>query len=160
VVRRAPGLTRASGVAKVTGHSTGVQSHGTLDLRSGLARMTTTGHGTAGPFLTDPALALDLVPGATRVVSYGGVEVQGIGTIKYELDVDPAKVLAAAPAGRRSRLEAVLPTKPIYADVFIDTKGRIRRILLPTDLSVPRQYGDSKITNEEMTVDFFGFTAT
>jgi hypothetical protein len=77
----------------------------------------------------------------------------------YELDVDPAKVLAAAPTARRERLAQVLPAKQFYANVFIDTQGRIRRVLLPVDLTVPRQYGDSKITNEEMTVDFFAFGA-
>jgi hypothetical protein len=65
--------------------------------------------------------------------------------------------VAAAPAARRQRLAAVLPDQLFYADVFIDTQGRIRRVLLPLNLSVPRQYGDSKITNEEMTVDFYDF---
>jgi len=52
----------------------------------------------------------------------------------------------------------VLPAKKqFYADVYIDTQGRIRRVLLPADLSVPRQYGHSQITNEEMTVDFYAF---
>jgi hypothetical protein len=157
VVARAPALTRAAGAARVSGNGTGVETSGTIDLRTGVARMTTHGHEVVAPFLTDPALALDVVPGAVRVVSYGGVEVQGTGTIKYELDVDPAKVLAAAPAARRSRLEAALPSKEFYADVFIDTQGRIRRILLPADLDVPRQYGKSQITNEEITVDFFEF---
>jgi hypothetical protein len=160
VVARAPALTRAAGVARVAGNGTGVETAGTLDLRTGVARMTTRGHRAVAPFLSDPALALDVVPGAVRVVSYGGVEVQGTGTIKYELDVDPAKALAAAPTVRRARLRAALPAKQFYADVFIDTQGRIRRILLPADLDVPRQYGKSEITNEEMTVDFFEFSAT
>jgi hypothetical protein len=157
VVGQAPRLTAAAGAAKVAGHGPGVQTTGTIDLRTGLARMTTIGHRSAEPFLTDPGLALAVVPGATRIVSYGGVEVQGIGTIKYELDVDPAKVLAAAPAEQRERLRSVLPSKSFYTDVFIDSSGRIRRILMPVDLNEPRQYGKSQITNEEMTVDFFGF---
>ncbi|MDQ1375610.1 MAG: hypothetical protein QOJ09_2948 [Actinomycetota bacterium] len=142
----------------MAGAASGVQSDGFVDLRTGTPRVTVKGHQQANPFLTDPALAIDLVRGAVRVVTYGGVEVTGVGTIRYELDVDPAKAVAAAPAARRDRLAGVLPaSKPFYADVYIDTQGRIRRVLLPADLSVPRQYGKSQITNEEMTVDFFGF---
>jgi hypothetical protein len=98
------------------------------------------------------------VRGAVRIEPFGGVGVQGVGTMMYELDVDPARVLTAAPATRRDRLTKVLPAKQFYANVFIDTQGRIRRVLLPVDLTVPRQYGDSQITNQEMTVDFYSFT--
>jgi hypothetical protein len=158
VVRRAPDRTEAAGWARVAGAASGVQSDGSVDLRTGVPQVTVKGHQAANPFLTDPALAIDLVRGAVRVVTYGGVEVQGVGTIRFELDVDPVKAIAGAPAARRDRLAKVLPPqKQFYADVYIDTQGRIRRVLLPADLSVPRQYGKSQITNEEMTVDFYGF---
>jgi hypothetical protein len=157
VVGRAPDVTIAAGRAQVTGAAAGVHATGSLDLRTGTPQVAVKGHRPPNPFLTDPALALDVVRGRVRIVPYGGVEVQGVGTIKYELDVDPARVLAAAPTDRRDRLAKVLPSGRFYADVFIDTAGRIRRVLLPADLSVPRQYGKSKVTNEEMTVDFYAF---
>ena len=157
VVGRAPARTEAAGRSKVASFAPGRKGTGTIDLRTGRARVTSAGPGAANPFVSDPALAIDVVRGAVRIEQFGGVGVQGVGTMMYELDVDPAKVLAAAPASRRDRLAAVLPAERFYANVFIDTQGRIRRVLLPVDLTVPRQYGDSKITNEEMTVDFFGF---
>jgi hypothetical protein len=160
VVGRAPAVTEAAGRAKVVSFAPGLQGDGSIDLRTGLARVAAKGPGAANPFVSDPALAIDVVRGAMRIETFGGVGVQGVGTMMYELDVDPAKALAAAPSGRRDRLAKVLPSKPFYADVFIDTQGRIRRVLLPVDLTVPRQYGDSKITNEEMTVDFFDFAGT
>ena len=158
VVGQAPRRTEAAGSAKVASFAPGLQGRGTIDLRAGTAQVAAKGPGAPNPFVSDPALAIDVVRGAVRIESFGGVGVQGVGTMMYELDVDPAKVLAAAPAARRARLDRVLPAKQFYANVFIDTQGRIRRVLLPVDLSVPRQYGDSKITNEEMTVDFFSFT--
>jgi len=157
-VGQAPDRTESAGWAKVAAAASGVQSDGSLDLRTGVPKLTVKGHEEPNPFLIDPALAIDLVRGAVRIFTYGGVEVQGVGTIRYELDVDPAKAVAAAPPDRRERLARVLPAKKqFYADVYIDTQGRIRRGLLPSNLSVPRQYGDSKLTNEEMTVDFFAF---
>lgn len=157
IVRRAPGRTVAQGRAEVAANAPGVQSAGSIDLRTGAPDVRVEGARTPNAFVTDPVLALDVVRGAVRVRHYGGLEVQGVGTIKYELDVDPARALAATPAGRRRRLARVMPSRRFYADVFIDTQGRIRRVLLPVDLAVPRQYGDSKITNEEMTVDFLNF---
>ena len=157
VVGQAPRRTEAAGSAKVASFAPGLRGTGTIDLRTGTARVTSEGPGAANPFVSDPALAIDVVRGAVRIEQFGGVGVQGVGTMMYELDVDPAKAEAAAPAARRARLAAVLPATQFYANVFIDTQGRIRRVLLPVDLTVPRQYGDSKITNEEMTVDFFAF---
>jgi hypothetical protein len=159
VVGRAPEVTEAAGRAKVASFAPARQGDGTIDLRTGVARVAQKGPGAANPFIGDPALAIDVVRGAVRIDTFGGVGVQGVGTMMYEIDVDPAKALAAAPPARRERLATALPATPFYADVFIDTQGRIRRVLLPVDLTVPRQYGDSKITNQEMTVDFFDFTS-
>jgi hypothetical protein len=158
VVGRAPEVTEAAGRAKVASFAPSRQADGTVDLRTGAARVKEKGPGAANAFLSDPALAIDVVRGAVRIDTFGGVGVQGVGTMMYEIDVDPAKAVAAAPITRRDRLAEVLPAKSFYADVFVDTQGRIRRVLLPVDLTVPRQYGDSKITNQEMTVDFYSFT--
>lgn len=159
VVGQAPDVTQAAGRAKVAAFAPALQGEGTIDLRTGVAQVAQKGPGPPNPFVSEPAFAIDVVRGAARIETFGGVGVQGVGTMMYELDVDPAKVLAAAPTARRERLAKVLPATSFYADVFIDTQGRIRRVLLPVDLTDPRQYGDSKITIEEMTVDFFGFAA-
>lgn len=157
VLDRAPGITLAEGRARVLAAGPGMESTGSLDLRTGTAKVTVKGAGEASPFLTDPALALDVVRGVVDIDPFGGLQARGVGTIMYEVDVDPAKALAATPASRRERLAAVLPSTRFYADVFVDSQGRIRRVQLPVDLTTPRQYGDSKITNEEMTVDFYDF---
>ena len=157
VLDRAPDVTWAAGGAQVLAAGPAMESTGSVDLRTGTAKMTVKGVGVASPFLTDPALALDVVRGVVEIDPFGGLQARGVGTIMYEVDVDPAKALAATPAARRERLAAVLPAKRFYADVFVDSQGRIRRVLLPVDLTTPRQYGESKITNEEMTVDFYDF---
>lgn len=157
VLDRAPEVTLAEGRAQVLGAGPGMESTGPVDLRTGTARMTVRGAGTPSPFLTDPTLALDLVRGVVEIDPFGGLQARGVGTIMYEVDVDPAKALAATPVSRRARLAAVLPSKRFYADVYVDSQSRIRRVLLPVDLTTPRQYGESKITNEEMTVDFYDF---
>ena len=157
VVGQAPDLTLAEGRARVLGAAPGVESSGSIDLRTGTADVRVSGAKEASPFLTDPALVLDLVRGVVAIDPFGGLQARGVGTMMYEVDVDPGKVLAAAPAEHRDRLAELLPRERFYADVFIDTQGRIRRVQLPVDLTTPRQYGDSKITNEEMTVDFYDF---
>ena len=157
VLERAPAVTLAEGRARVLGAGPGMESNGSVDLRTGRAQVTVEGAGDPSPFLTDPTLALDLVRGVVAIDPFGGLQARGVGTIMYEVDVDPAKALAATPPDRRARLAAVLPSTRFYADVFVDTQGRIRRVQLPVDLTTPRQYGDSKITNEEMTVDFYDF---
>jgi hypothetical protein len=157
VVGRAPQLTFAAGRALVTGASKGVSSEGPIDLRTGRARMVLRGEGRPGPFLTDPVLALDLVAGAVNIRSYGGVQVQEASAFRYEVDIDPTKALAAAPAARRERLAALLPDDRFFADVFVDGAGRIRRVLLPIDLAVPRPMGDEKRVPDMLTVDFHDF---
>jgi hypothetical protein len=157
VVGQAPELTVAAGRAQVTRAGQGVVTEGPIDLRTGRARMQVTGQGRAQAFLTDPVLALDLVPGAVNVRSYGGVQVQEASAFRYEVDIDPARALAAAPAERRDRLGALLPAEPFFADVFIDGHGRIRRILLPIDLSEPRPMGRQKRIPAMLTIDFHEF---
>lgn len=158
VVGRAPELTLAAGRALVaTAAPGGSQSEGAVDLRSGSTNIEVRGPRPAHPFVAEPALVIDVVRGTVRIKPFGGVGVRDVGTMMYEVDIDPARVLAATPAGRRARLAELLPPGRFYADVFIDTQGRIRRVLLPADLTDPRPYGDSKVTNEEMTVDFYQF---
>ena len=157
VVGRSPELTMAAGRARVTGAGKAVIATGSIDLSTGLARMTTEGEGRPGPFLTDPVLALDLVTGATNIKTYGGVQVQDASAFRYQVDIDPARVLATAPPERRSRLVAALPEGPFFADVFIDGAGRIRRVQLPIDLTAPRPMGDEKRVPDMLTVDFHDF---
>jgi hypothetical protein len=157
VVGKAPQLTFAARRTQVTGASKGVTTEGPLDLQTGRARMVVEGEGRPGPFLTDPVLALDLVAGAVNIRSYGGVQVQKASAFRYEVDIDPAKVLAAAPSDRRARLDAAMPDQLFYADVFVDGAGRVRRVLLPIDLTEPRPMGDSKRIATMLSVDFHDF---
>ena len=84
--------------------------------------------------MREPAATLDLLRGVEAVRSYGGAEVQGIGTKRYEVDIDLAKAIAATPVERRADLHLLDgklgDDKELWADVFVDTQGRVRRILL------------------------------
>jgi hypothetical protein len=157
VVGEAPARTLAAGRATVTGAGKAVVSQGTLDLGTGEADLEVEGEGEAQPWLTDPILAIDAVAGAVNIRSYGGVQVQEASVFRYEVDIDPARALAAVPASRRHRLAAALPEEPFFADVFVDAAGRIRRVLLPLDLSEPRPMGDEKRVPAALTVDFHDF---
>lgn len=157
VVVRAPAVTLAAGRAAVTGAAKAVVTKGSIDLDTGEADLTTEGEGRPGPFLVDPVLVLDLVAGAVNIETYGGVQVQEASAFRYQVDIDPDRALAAAPPNRRPRLAAALPDRPFFADVFIDGAGRIRRVLLPIDLTEPRPMGRDKRVPDMLTVDFHDF---
>jgi hypothetical protein len=157
VVAEAPGRTLAAGSARVAGAGKAVVTTGRLDLATGRADLEVEGRGDPQAWLTDPILAIDAVAGAVNIRSYGGVQVEKASAFRYEVDIDPAKALAAVPAERRARLAAVLPDERFFADVFVDAAGRIRRVLLPLDLSEPRPMGDEKRVAAALTIDFHDF---
>jgi hypothetical protein len=117
----------------------------------------------APPFgVTQPAAVVDLLRGVVHVRAYGGAEVQGEGTKRYEIDVDLAKAMAATPAGARRDVLQLLegrlgPDDKIWGDVFIDGAGRIRRILLPVHTETDRPYGQSQIIPPMVSVDYSDF---
>ena len=45
----------------------------------------------------------------------------------------------------------------VWADVFIDSAGRVRRVLLPAHSDMIRPYGDSQVIPQLVSVDFFDF---
>lgn len=86
--------------------------------------------------LDDPAAALDLLVGARDIGSYGGQEVRGVSTMRYEF---------VARGGAR-------------CDVWIDSVGRVRRLQFPTD----PEHTTTSLSREGVafgvtTVDFFEF---
>jgi hypothetical protein len=112
---------------------------------------------------TDPPGLLALLRGATRVVPYGGVQVRSVGTIRYDvvIDLDLAASRAATPAERTSleQARADLGRATFYANVFVDTEGRLRRIEIPADRKEPRPTDRASFLPRVITVDFVSFRA-
>lgn len=148
VVGAAPDKTVAAARASVSGAGPGVVAEGTVDFVAGTSKVRVEGPKAAGagPELRDPVRVVDLVRGAVEVDPYGGAEVRGASTIRYELEVDPG----------RAQVEG-FGSEPFFADVWIDSDGRIRRVLLPTDKSKPRPAGHDPERLDLITVDFYGF---
>ena len=140
VVRDAPDKTVATRRARVHAAGPGVTSDGTVDFANRRSDVRVQGPqaATAGPELRDPVVVVDLVRSVAEIEPYGGAEVRGVSTIKYELEVDYQ--------GER-----------FFADVWIDGDGRIRRVLVPTDKAKDRPKRDDPDRLDLITVDFFGF---
>ncbi|MDQ1402779.1 MAG: hypothetical protein QOG03_1095 [Actinomycetota bacterium] len=107
-----------------------------------------------------PYLAIDLVRGRTRVETYGGAEVRGHSTFRYDLDVSPADALGLAPEGRRPAIRALMAqmrSPTLFVDVWVDERGRLLRVQLPADPNEKRPgYLGGKLV-AFVTVDLFGF---
>ena len=164
VVADAPRVTFAAKNAHVVGAAPGVTATGRVDFTSGADELTVRGQKKARPpfGVTQPAATVDLLRGVVHVRSYGGAEVQGEGTKRYELDIDLAKAIRATPAGAaRDELHLldgkIGADRKVWADVFIDSAGRIRRILLPVHAESDRPYGASQIIPPMVSVDFSDF---
>ena len=84
----------------------------------------------------DPFANLDLLRGTTHVRSDGGAEVDGASTIRYTVTIDPARALAATPPDRRADLARILRGRQAQLSfaVWVDSRGRARRVEVPTDL--------------------------
>jgi hypothetical protein len=164
VVADAPDVTLATKNAHVVGAAPGVTATGRVNFTSGSDALTVRGQRKAKPpfGVTQPAAMVDLLRGVVHVRSYGGAEVQGEGTKRYELDIDLAKAIRATPAGS-ARDELLLldgklgADRQVWADVFIDGAGRIRRILLPVHTESDRPYGASQIIPPMVSVDYSDF---
>ena len=148
VVGAAPDKTAAAGRATVSAAGPGVVTEGTVDFASRTSNVQVKGPKAegAGVELRDPVRVVDLVRGVVEIEPYGGGEVRGASTIKYELEVDPKK----------AQLEG-FGSRVFFADVWIDSDGRIRRVLVPTDKSQPRPKNDDPDLLDLITVDFYGF---
>jgi hypothetical protein len=80
--------------------------------------------------------ALALLRGATKVLPYGGEEVQGTSTLRYSFVVDLTAAANASPVGQQPALETANQAigdilEP--ADVWIDASGRVRQLQFATD---------------------------
>lgn len=163
VVRNAPDITLAVGTSRVVGAAPGVTASGVVTFATGEDQLDVRGRHTADPpfGVTEPAAVLDLLRGVVRVKSFGGAEVQGIGTKRYEVDIDLAKAIAATPAERRADLH-ILDGRlgkddELWADVFVDSRGRVRRVLLPVHTSMIRPYGADDRIPQLVSVDYSDF---
>lgn len=154
IVSHAPDRTTAARTAKVAVATPTATADGAIDLASGAAQMRVRPVDAHEPELTQPALALDVVRAIASVVPYGGAEVRGASTIKYEVDVAPSEELVAKLGGSGLRGDT------FYADVYIDSQGRIRRVTLPIDLNEKRPSDTRKILAKLVTIDFYDFGAS
>ena len=163
VVRKAPDLTFATKNAHVVGAAPDVTATGRVNFVTGGDALTVRGRKRATPpfGVTEPAAVIDLLRGVVDVRGYGGAEVQGEGTKRYEVDIDLAKAIAATPEARRAdlhHLDGLLgPDDELWADVFVDKAGRIRRILLPVHTASNRPYGDDQSIPQMVSVDYSNF---
>jgi hypothetical protein len=165
VVRKAPDLTAAAGTARVVGAAPGVTATGLVTFATGADDLVPAGLKAATPpfGVTEPAAVLDLLRGVVSVESYGGAEVQGEGTKRYQVVIDLDKAIAATPVARRAELEQLDgqlgSDDELWADVFVDAPGRVRRVLLPVRTAMERPYGDDKRIAQMVSVDYsFGET--
>ncbi|HVT76482.1 MAG TPA: hypothetical protein VHD87_05590 [Acidimicrobiales bacterium] len=163
VVANAPQITMALGNAHVVGAAPGVTASGRVDFVTGADTLTVAGlKKDAAPFgVTEPAAMIDLLRGVVDVKAYGGAEVQGEGTKRYEVDINLPKAIAATPPTRRADLQklngVVGADEKLWADVFIDKSGRVRRILIPVHTASNRPYGEDQTEPQEVSVDYSNF---
>jgi hypothetical protein len=163
VVAAAADATFAARTARVVGAAPGVSATGAVTFASGEDDLAGVGPNAAdAPFgVLQPAAVVDLLRGVVAVRAYGGVQVQGVGAKRYEVDIDLAKAVAATPQARRAELVLldgqVGDDGLLWADVFIDSAGRVRRMLLPVQTASERPYGDDKHIPRLVSVDFSDF---
>ena len=90
--------------------------------------------GTSEVVQRDPSSSLDALRGATgRVTRVGTDNVRGVDTTHYRVTLDLAKAISNAPEAQRDRVETsviALGTRSVPADVWIDKKGRVRKLRL------------------------------
>ena len=151
IVSKSPDRTIAARTAKVAIATPSARGAGTVDFVTGSADVRVTPESAQHPLLMDkPALALDVVRAAASIEPYGGSEVQGASTIRYELDIAP-------PPGLVEQLGGGLRGDTFYADVYIDAQYRIRRVTIPLDLDERRPSRTNRILAKLITIDFYDF---
>lgn len=159
VVDAAPDHTVAAGGASFDattpdGTRSGAVTFGADGTASGRAT------GRDQPELSDPASVVDLVRGALSSVAYGGAAVRGTSTFRYETVINVERAVAETPTDRRPRMEAfaqALGAPAFYADVWIDGKGRLRRVQVPVEKTTERPPDRAKVLPRLVTVDFFDY---
>jgi hypothetical protein len=161
IVRRAPDRTLAEGTARVEAAAPGAQSRGRLRLdEPGQLRLAGRQAAKGYPELAHPLAVVDLVRGAVAVEPYGGIAVRGVSTFRYETVLNVERALRATPADRLPRVEAVarmLGAPAFYADVWVDSQGRLRRVQVPVVKTTQRPETRDRRTPDLITVDLFDF---
>ena len=163
VVRSSPDRTFAASSAAVEASAADAQSTARVRFAEPPSRLDVRGPGrssAAYPELADPLAMVDMVRGAVGVVSYGGVSLRGAATFRYELTVDVAQAVAAAPVTRRDEVAALgerLGSPSFYADVWVDDRGRVRRVQVPVDKASRRPGTRDRTMPALVTVDLFDY---
>lgn len=114
----------------------------------------------ASPLFARPLVAVALVRGAVEVEPYGGQAVRGVSTFRYEVDLAPDRAARLAGPAQRPALEALdrmVAGPTLFADIWVDARGRLVRIQMPLDPNRQRPRGDSKATVPVVTVDLFDY---
>lgn len=159
IVGRATQVTLAAGSARfdVAGPRWG--QTGEVDLSGGIE--SPDGPWPAAmPVFARPLVAVALVRGAVEVVPYGGQAVRGVSTFRYEVDLSPERAARLAGPAQRPALEALdrlLVGPTLFADLWVDARGRLVRVQVPLDPNEHRPMGDSKATVAVVTVDLFDY---
>jgi len=108
---------------------------------------------------SDPRAAVDLVRGTSRVVVFGGLQVQAISTIRYDTFTDPLAASQAAGPASAPRLAALAAEvdHTIRIDVYVDVDRRIRRLEIPEDLRSVTPVTRPDSNRVSATIDFVRF---
>ncbi|MDP8976325.1 MAG: hypothetical protein M3N28_08205 [Actinomycetota bacterium] len=164
VIRAAPERTLAAASARVEAAAPDASSVGVVRFPGPGAELQPSGPGASKgyPELRDPLAVVDLVRGALEVVSYGGTAVREASTFRYETVIDVEAAVRATPEGRKAAVQAMadrLGVRAFYADVWVDTEGRIRRVQMPVEKTVKRPGNRDRTRPPLITVDFFAFDA-
>jgi hypothetical protein len=105
----------------------------------------------------NPSVGVDALRGVTGNVEKVRTEkVRGVRTTRYRVTLDLQKAVSSAPADDRERVRAsvgALGAERIRAEVWIDTKGRLRRVRL-------RLAGDSVSNPGSVAFEFSDLGAT
>ncbi len=109
----------------------------------------------------DPSVSMDALRGVTgKVKKVRSEKVRGVRTTRYHANLDLQKAVTSAPEDERERVRAsvgALGSEKVPADVWIDTKGRLRKLRL-------RLEGDHVTTPGSVAFEFADlgapFTAT
>ena len=162
VVGAAPDRTFEQATVRVEAAAPDASSAGTVRLGDAEARLRPVGPSPAGtyPELDQPLAVLDLVRGATDVVPYGGTAVRGASSFRYETMIHVDRALLRTPEPRRAALRALadrLGAPAFYADVWVDGRGRIRRVQVPVDKTTQRPGARDRRIPRLVTVDFFDY---
>jgi hypothetical protein len=157
IVHGAAGHTVSAGQAQVAvAGPSGLHADGTVNLATRQGRIVVSVPGQApvsvepgppAPTLpesvrrveyTDPSAMLALLRSATKVDPYGGVQVRAVGTIRYDVIIQHNR-------------------SSFYANVYVDSEGRCRRIEVPEDLGQKRPSDRSPFIARIITIDFVSF---